>query len=179
MPYFVIAMPLIIIFASTTHWFPTSGFSTMGAVYSTPLDQVWDIGSHLVLPLVAVTTGLVGGYSILMRASIIETRAEDYVTTARAKGLSDGRILRSHAFPNALLPTVSLVAISLAYVIGGAIALEEVFAWPGIGTLTVDALSARDYPVLQGIFLLLSVAVVVANLIADLIYSFLDPRVRM
>ncbi len=178
MPYFVIAMPLIIVFAAVLHWFPTSGFSTMGATYSSPLDQVWDIGSHLVLPLVAVTIGLVGGYSILMRASIIETRSEDYITTARAKGLTDGRILRSHAFPNALLPTVSLIAISLAYVIGGAIALEEVFAWPGIGTLTVDALSARDYPVLQGIFLLLSVAVVVANLVADLVYSFLDPRVR-
>ena len=178
MPYFVIAMPLIIGFAAVLHWFPTSGFATIGATYASPLEQVWDIGSHLVLPLVAVTIGLVGGYSILMRASIIETRAEDYVTTARAKGLSDGRILRTHALPNALLPTVSLIAISLAYVIGGAIALEEVFAWPGIGTLTVDALSARDYPVLQGIFLLLSVAVVFANVIADLVYSTLDPRVH-
>ena len=113
-----------------------------------------------------------------MRSSIIETRAEDYVTTARAKGLTDNRVLRHHAFPNALLPMVTIIAINLGYVVVGAITVEIVFNWPGIGTLTVDALSARDYPVLQGVFLLLSVSVVVANLVADLLYGVLDPRVR-
>ena len=91
---------------------------------------------------------------------------------------TSGRILRSHALPNALLPAVTLIAINLGYVIGGAITVEVVFNWPGLGTLTVTALEARDYPVLQGIFLLLSISVVVANLIADLIYGRLDPRVR-
>ena len=95
-----------------------------------------------------------------MRSSIIETRSEDYITTARAKGLTDGRILRAHAFPNALLPMVTLIAINLGYVIAGAITAEVVFNWPGLGTLTVDALESRDYPVLQGIFLLLAVSVV-------------------
>ena len=113
-----------------------------------------------------------------MRSSIVETMSEDYITTARAKGLSDGRILRSHALPNALLPTVTLIAINLGYVVAGAITVEVVFNWPGLGTLTVDALASRDYPVLQGVFLLLSVAVVVANLLADLAYGLLDPRVR-
>ena len=94
-----------------------------------------------------------------MRSSIIEVLAEDYVQTARAKGLTEGRMLRSHALPNALLPTVTLISISLGYILAGAITLEEVFSWPGLGTLTVDALDARDYPVLQGIFLLLSVSV--------------------
>jgi peptide/nickel transport system permease protein len=98
--------------------------------------------------------------------------------TARAKGLPDGRILRAHALPNALLPAVTLVAINLGYVIAGAITVEVVFNWPGIGTLTVSALSARDYPVLQGIFLLLSISVVLANLAADILYGLLDPRVR-
>jgi peptide/nickel transport system permease protein len=113
-----------------------------------------------------------------MRSSIIETLAEDYVQTARAKGLRDGHILRAHALPNAMLPAVTIVAIQIGYVIAGAITAEVVFNWPGIGTLTVDALSSRDYPVLQGIFLLLAVSVVIANLLADLVYGLLDPRVR-
>ena len=177
MPYFVIGMPLIIIFAAGLHWFPTSGMSTAGGnkdLWAT----LWDLGRHLVLPLTAVSLGLIGAYSILMRASIIETRAEDYVTTARAKGLSDGRVLRAHAFPNALLPMVTLIAINLGYVVAGAITAEIVFNWPGIGTLTVQALDARDYPLLQAIFLFVAVAVVFANLAADIVYGYLDPRVR-
>jgi peptide/nickel transport system permease protein len=93
-------------------------------------------------------------------------------------GLQDGRVLRHHALPNALLPTVSLIAINLGYVVAGAITLEVVFNWPGLGTLTVEALTARDYPVLQGVFLLLGISVVLANLVADLVYAALDPRVR-
>ena len=125
-----------------------------------------------------MSLGLIGLYSILMRSSIIETLSEDYVQTARAKGLTDGYVLRAHALPNALLPAVTIVAIQFGYVIAGAITAEVVFNWPGIGTLTVDALSSRDYPVLQGIFLLLAVSVVLANLVADLVYGLLDPRVR-
>src|SRR5512147_753391 len=178
MPYFVIGMPLIIIFAAGLHWFPTSGMQSVGGGAKPFLESMVDLGSHLALPLAAVSLGLIGGYSILMRSSIIETRNEDYVTTARAKGLTDARILREHAFPNALLPMVTLIAINVGYVVAGAITAEIVFNWPGIGTLTVDALSARDYPVLQGVFLMLAVTVVVANLAADLIYGFLDPRVR-
>jgi peptide/nickel transport system permease protein len=109
---------------------------------------------------------------------VVETMSEDYVTTARAQGLTDTRVLRAHALPNALLPTVTLIAINLGYVVAGAITVEVVFNWPGLGTLTVEALSARDYPVLQGVFLLLSVSVVFFNLMADFVYGFLDPRVR-
>jgi peptide/nickel transport system permease protein len=178
MPYFVIGMPLIIIFAVGLGWFPTSGMLSPGAQYDSFFDQLLDFASHLVLPLATVSLGLIGGYSILMRSSIIETRSEDYVTTARAKGLTDRRILRTHAYPNALLPTVTVIAINLGYVVAGAITAEIVFNWPGLGTLTVEALAARDYPVLQGIFLLISIAVIVANLGADLIYGRLDPRVR-
>lgn len=178
MPYFVIGMPLMIIFASGLGWFPTSGMATIGATFPTWVHQLLDHLHHLALPLATVSLGLIGGYSILMRSSVIETRGEDYITTARAKGLTEGRILRSHAFPNALLPIVTLVAINLGWVVAGAITAEIVFAWPGLGTLTVDALAARDYPVLQGIFLFISVSVVLANLLADIIYGFLDPRVR-
>jgi peptide/nickel transport system permease protein len=178
MPYFVIGMPLIIIFATGLGWFPTSGMFTLGATYDSFFDQLMDFLHHLVLPLITVSIGLIGGYSILMRSSIVETRSEDYIGTARAKGLTDGRILRQHAFPNALLPTVTLVAINLGYVVAGAITAEVVFNWPGLGTLTVDALNARDYPVLQGVFLFLGISVVLANLAADVVYGFLDPRVR-
>jgi peptide/nickel transport system permease protein len=178
MPYFVIGMPLIIVFAAGLHWFPTSGMISPSADGGPLPAFLLDLGRHLVLPLTAVSLGLLGGYSILMRAAIIETRAEDYITTARAKGLADGRILRSHAFPNALLPMVTLIAINLGYVIAGAITAEIVFNWPGLGTLTVEALNSRDYPVLQGIFLLVAVSVVVANFVADIVYGVLDPRVR-
>jgi peptide/nickel transport system permease protein len=172
-------MFLLIIFASTLGWFPTNGMLSAGARYGSFGDQLLDFGHHLVLPLATVSLGLIGLYSILMRSSIIETLSEDYVQTARAKGLQDGHILRAHALPNAMLPAVTIVAIQFGYVIAGAITAEVVFNWPGIGTLTVDALSARDYPVLQGIFLLLAVSVVVANLLADLVYGLLDPRVRV
>jgi peptide/nickel transport system permease protein len=178
MPYFVIGMPLIIIFATGLGWFPTSGMFTLGATYDSFLDQLLDFLHHLVLPLITVSIGLIGGYSILMRSSIVETRSEDYIGTARAKGLTDARILRHHAFPNALLPVVTLIAINLGYVVAGAITAEVVFNWPGLGTLTVDALNARDYPVLQGVFLFLGISVVLANLAADVVYGFLDPRVR-
>jgi peptide/nickel transport system permease protein len=178
MPYFVIGMPLIIIFAAGLGWFPTSGMLTVGATYDSPIDQLIDFGRHLVLPLTTVSLGLIGGYSIIMRSSIIETRSEDYVMTARAKGLSDSRVLGSHAFPNAMLPMVTIIAINLGYVVAGAITAEVVFNWPGLGTLAVDALASRDYPVLQGVFMLLSVTVVVANLVADVVYGYLDPRVR-
>jgi len=178
MPYFLLGMGLLLLFATGLGWFPTFGMSTAGATYDGLLDRLIDYGSHLALPLATVALGLIGQYAILMRSSVIDTLGEDYVTTARAMGLRDTRVLRDHALPNAMLPTVTLVAINLGYVVAGAITVEVVFNWPGLGTLTVDALSSRDYPVLQGVFLLLSVAVVFANLVADLLYGVLDPRVR-
>ena len=177
-PYFLLGMALLLVFATSLRLFPTFGMMTAGASYDGIVDRLLDFWGHLVLPLATVSLGLVGQYAIVMRSSIIETLSEDYVTTARAMGLREGRVLRHHALPNALLPTVTLIAINLGYVVAGAITVEVVFNWPGLGTLAVEALTARDYPVLQGIFLLLSVAVVLANLVADLVYGLLDPRVR-
>ncbi len=178
MPYFVIGMFMLGIFATGLGWFPTNGMFDAGRQYDTAFQQVGDFAWHLFLPVMTVAIGLIGQYSILMRSSVIDTLGEDYVTTARAKGLTDGAVLQGHALPNALLPAVTLIAINLGFVIGGAITVEVVFNWPGLGTLTVDAVSSRDYPVLQGIFLLLSISVVAANLIADIVYGRLDPRVR-
>jgi peptide/nickel transport system permease protein len=177
-PYFLLGMVLLLIFATTLRLFPTFGMMSAGASYDSIVDRLLDFWGHLVLPMATVALGLIGQYAIVMRSSIIETLSEDYVTTARATGLREGRVLRHHALPNAMLPTVTLIAINLGYVVAGAITVEVVFNWPGLGTLAVEALTARDYPVLQGIFLLLSVAVVVANLVADLVYGILDPRVR-
>jgi peptide/nickel transport system permease protein len=177
-PYFLLGMAFLLLFATTLHWFPTFGMLQAGAQYPGLWERFLDFLGHLTLPLATVAFGLVGQYAIVMRSSIVETLSEDYVTTARAMGLRDGRVLRRHALPNALLPTVSLVAINLGYVVAGAITVEVVFNWPGLGTLAVEALTARDYPVLQGVFLLLGVSVVIANLIADLVYGALDPRVR-
>jgi peptide/nickel transport system permease protein len=178
MPYFVIGMFTLGIFAAGLGWFPTNGMFDVGRQYDSFWQQLGDFLWHLFLPVMTVAIGLIGQYSILMRSSVIDTLGEDYVTTAKAKGLTDGSVLRNHALPNALLPAVTLIAINLGFVIGGAITVEVVFNWPGLGTLTVDAVTARDYPVLQGIFLLLSISVVGANLIADFVYGGLDPRVR-
>jgi peptide/nickel transport system permease protein len=178
MPYFLLGMILLLIFASTLHWFPSFGMTSLGARFESPLAYLADLLWHLALPVATVALGLIGQYSILMRSSIIETLSDEYITTARAKGITERRILRAHALPNAMLPTVSLIAINLGYVVAGAITVEVVFNWPGLGTLTVEALQSRDYPVLQGVFLVLSVSVVLANLGADMIYGRLDPRVR-
>jgi peptide/nickel transport system permease protein len=177
-PYFLLGMFLLLVFAVELKWFPTFGMLTSGAGYPDIEARITDFLAHLTLPLATVGLGLVGQYAIVMRSSIVETLSEDYVTTARGMGLDEGRILRHHAIPNAMLPTVSLIAINLGYVIAGAVTVEVVFNWPGLGTLAVEALEGRDYPVLQGVFLLLSVSVVLANLVADLVYGLLDPRVR-
>ncbi len=137
-----------------------------------------DILSHLALPAITLALGLIAEYALIMRSSLVEVLSEDYITTARAKGIPEGKVLRNHALRNAWLPTVSLVALSLGYVLGGAIGVEEVFGWPGLGRLTIDSVNQKDFPVLQGIFLLIAISVVVANLIAEIVYGMLDPRVR-
>lgn len=159
--------------------FPVSGgVITPGASYPDLLAHVGDIAIHLALPASVLAVALIAQYALIMRSSLVEVLAEDYVTTARAKGLREGQVLRRHALPNALLPTVTVIAINLGFVLAGAITLEVVFNWPGLGALTLVAVEARDYPVLQGIFLLVGVSVVLANLAADLLYGLLDPRVR-
>ena len=160
-------------------WFdlPTAGRETIGAVYASVWEQVADVGSHLILPTLTLTLVLLGEYMLIMRSSVLEVFSEDYILTARAKGLSTLRIIRDHALRNAMLPLVTLIALNLGFTVSGAIQVEAVYSWPGLGDLTVDAVARRDYPVLQGAFLLLAVAVVIANLAAELVYGWLDPRV--
>ena len=176
LPTFFLAI-LLLVFGANYLDLPTAGRATIGADYGSWWEELFDVARHLAMPTLAFTLVLLGEYMLIMRCSVLEVFSEDYILTAKAKGLSTLRIIRDHALRNAMLPMVTLIAINLAFTVSGAIQVEQVFSWPGIGNMTVDAVSQRDYPVLQGAFLLIAVAVVLANLIADLVYSWLDPRV--
>lgn len=176
-PAFWLGMILVVIFSTALGWFPGYGAHSPGAITGS-LDWLLDYLRHLALPVTAVALGLIGQYVVVARAAMSDVVTEDYMVTARAKGLTGGQMLMRHAFRNAMLPVVTLITLNLGYVVAGAITVEAVFAWPGIGGLTVEALNARDYPVLQGIFLLLGASIVIANLVADFAYGLLDPRIR-
>jgi ABC-type dipeptide/oligopeptide/nickel transport system permease subunit len=138
-----------------------------------------DVAKHLILPTITLGVGFTSSYMMVMRSSIVEVLSEDYILAAKAKGLNNLEILRDHALKNAMLPMVTLIALSLGYTVGGAIQVETVFSWPGIGRLIFDSVNKQDYPVLQGAFLLLAVSVICANFLADFVYTLLDPRVQM
>lgn len=167
----------MLLMAATTGLFPTAGI-----VYSdTPPDffsQALDVAHHMVLPTITMVAVTYAQYQLVMRSSLIEEMGADYLTTARAKGLRDDLVRRRHAVPNALLPTVTLVFLHLGFVVAGAISVETVFSWPGLGRLTYDALRVGDLPLLQGTFIVLAGAVIFMNVLADLLYRVLDPRVR-
>ncbi|MFZ5915437.1 MAG: ABC transporter permease [Chloroflexota bacterium] len=157
---------------------PVGGMVTPGLKPTDGLEYWLDVGKHLILPTVTMAIVYTSEYILIMRSGVMEVLAEDYILTAKAKGLSTFRILRDHALKNAMLPMVTMIALTFGYTVGGAIQVETVFSWPGIGRLMYEAVQKRDYPVLQGTFLLLAVSVVLANLLADLLYSVLDPRVK-
>jgi peptide/nickel transport system permease protein len=157
--------------------FPTGGYETAGAGL-TGLDHAVDVLNHLALPFFTLTVAYLGEYALIMRSSILDVTGEDFVTTARAKGLREKQVLWRHTVPNALLPTITLTFLSLGFVFAGTITVEYVFSWPGLGLLTVEAIDNKDFPILQAVFLLFSATVIVFNLIADMLYAYLDPRVR-
>ncbi len=157
--------------------FPAGGYATPGAEL-TGLAYVADVLNHLALPWFVLTVAYLGQYSLIMRNSLIDVMNDDFVMTARAKGVREKQVLWRHVVPNALLPTFTLVLLSLGFIFGGAITVEYVFSYPGLGLLTVQAIDSKDFPLLQGLFLLFSAAVIIANLVADITYSYLDPRVR-
>lgn len=169
---------LILIIAFASHsglaLFPVSGMRDPRS----DLPGWLDVGYHMVLPVIALSVVYVAQYSLIMRSSILDERHADYLATARAKGLRDQLVLRRHALPNALLPSLTLIFLSLGFVVSGAITIETVFSWPGLGLLSAQALSGPDYPLLEGVFLVFSAAVIVMNLLADLLYPLIDPRVR-
>jgi peptide/nickel transport system permease protein len=181
MPEFWLGILLLIAFGvgvgSFPGMFPTGGMSTPGTDVTSPAGVV-DVARHLFLPCLTLTLAYIAEYALVMRSSLLDELGEEYLTTARAKGLRDALVLRRHAVPNALLPTTTLIFLNLGFVVSGAITIETVYSWPGLGLLSYEALRTPDYPLLQGVFLLFSAAVILANVIADLLYAYLDPRVR-
>ncbi len=169
---------IILLFWGSNNGFPIGGKATPGTSSMPFLYQAGDIARHMILPTLTYTIVYMGEYLLVMRSSLLDVLAEDYILTAKAKGLSTFQILKDHALKNAMLPIVTIIAINLGFTVAGAIQIEAVFSWPGLGGAIFESVGRRDFPVLQGAFLLIAVSVIAANLIADLTYSYLDPRVQ-
>lgn len=169
---------ILLFWGSSQLGLPIGGKVTAGGNFATIWQRWLDIGRHMLLPTLTYTIIYAGQYTLFMRSAVLDIFSEDYILTAKAKGLNSFQILRDHALRNALLPTVTVVALNLGFTVAGAIEIETVFSWPGLGHTVVEAVGRQDYPVLQGAFLLLAISVIFANLCADLLYSYLDPRVR-
>jgi peptide/nickel transport system permease protein len=177
MPDFWLGMLLLVTLSVSLGLFPVGGMTDPGSD-ATGLALLLDQAHHMFLPALTLTVAYLGEYAIVMRSSLLDTMREDYLTLARAKGLRDAVVRNRHAVPNAILPVVTLIAINFGFVLSGAIAVETIYSWPGLGRLTYDALNGPDLPMLQGLFLVFSAAVIFFNLVADLLYAYLDPRVR-
>ncbi len=171
-PSFFLSLTVIYIFAVKCGWFPTQG------MYTASGDQgIGDLLKHLVLPALMVAIQLVGGFIKQTRNGMMDVLNEEYVKTARSKGISETSVIVKHAFRNTLAPIITQVTLSVPYLIGGAVVTEQIFSWPGIGSLMVTSITNRDYPVVMGITVLVAITVLIANLVSDLIYAALDPRI--
>jgi peptide/nickel transport system permease protein len=177
-PVFWAGLMLIVVFSIKLGWFPTSGMQKVAAFHE-GFDRVKDIAHHLVLPAVTLTLFYLALYTRLMRASVLEQLTMDYVVTARAKGLTERQIVRRHVLRNAMLPVVTMAGVQVGAILGGAVVVETVFAWPGLGLLAYESLFARDLNLLLGIFFVSTCLVVAVNLVVDMAYSALDPRIEV
>jgi peptide/nickel transport system permease protein len=170
----------IILLAAGSTWLglPTGGIVSPENVGKPLFTVIPDVARHLILPTLTLTVLYMGEYMLIMRSSVLEVLSEDYILTAKAKGMSQWQVLRKHALKNAMLPIVTLIALNLGFTVAGAIYIETVFSYDGLGKLFQTSLVKQDYPLLQGAFLLLAVSVILANLLAEILYTYLDPRVR-
>lgn len=176
-PSFWLAMIFIAVFAAGLGWFPIFGARTAAADL-TGWAVVVDVAAHLALPLATLTLVTIPGMFMIMRYSMLAVLGEQYVATARAKGVAERRVMFAHAMRNALLPVFTVFMLNLGYIVSGATVVETVFSYPGVGRLLFEAVLARDYPVMQATFFILAVTVITANVAADLLYPLIDPRVR-
>lgn len=177
-PLFWVGLMLVLLFSVKLEWLPAFGFETVGANF-TGLSRLLDVARHLLLPALTLGMFYMAVYARLTRASILEVSQLDFVKTARAKGLSERTVITRHVLRNALLPVITYAGIQAGGLIGGSLLVETVFAWPGIGRLAFDALLQRDYSVLLGVFFVASLIVVVVNLITDILYTVVDPRIEL
>ena len=177
-PLFWVGLMLILAFSIKLDWFPTSGMEDVVA-FNEGFARVADIAHHLILPSITLSLFYMALYARLMRATMLEQRGLDYVTTARAKGLTERRITVRHMLRNALLPVLTMAGVQVGGLLGGSVVVESVFAWPGLGQLAFQSLFARDFNLLLGIFFLSACLVVAVNIVVDVLYVILDPRVRI
>ena len=177
MPIFLLGLFLQDLFAVTLQWLPTSGTSSLGYTLS-PFEAFIDYLKHLILPMTALSVLFIAGWSRYLRSSMIEVVKQDYMRTARAKGVATTPLLIRHALRNAVIPLITIVALDFGAIAGGATITEGIFAWPGMGLLFIDSLDARDYPVLLAMLMLSAFFVIAFNLIADIMYGVMDPRIR-
>lgn len=178
MPTFWTGLILIIILAVYFNAFPVSGMTTPGASFDTVLAQWLNIAHHIVLPTITLAIVDMGQFMLITRSSLVDVLTEDYILTAKAKGLPFRTVLWRHGMPNALLPIITTTALYVSLIVGGAIQVETVFSWPGMGRLMYDAVLRRDYPLLEASFLLSAATVILANFLSDVIYLIIDPRVK-
>ena len=177
-PLFWVGLMLILVFALKLGWAPTSGMENVAAFY-TGWDAVFDVAHHLILPAITLSLFYLALYVRLMRSAVLDQATKDYVTTARAKGLTERRVMFGHILRNACLPVVTIAGVQIGNLIGGSVIVESVFAWPGFGLLAFDALFTRDLNLLMGIFFVSACLVVGVNILIDLLYTFLDPRIAL
>jgi peptide/nickel transport system permease protein len=178
-PDFWLALLLMILFGTELGWLPISGLRSLNWEYMSFWRQLWDFVGHLILPILVATFGGLAGFSRYMRQSMLEVVRQDYIQSARAKGLSERVVIGKHALRNAMLPLVTILGLSLPGLIGGSVIVESIFAIPGMGQLMVQAVFERDYPVIMGNLVVVAVLTLVANLLADIAYGLVDPRIRM
>jgi peptide/nickel transport system permease protein len=177
-PTFWIGLMFIVLFSVKLGWLPTGGMMTIGARLS-PAGLALDVAHHLVLPSLSLALFYAAIYTRLMRASMLEVYGQDYVRTAHAKGLSEGRVVVRHVLRNALLPVVTMVGVQVGSLLGGSVLVESVFGWPGLGRLAFESVQQRDYNLLLGILFMSSLLVIAVNLVVDLLYAVLDPRIEL
>src|SRR5213080_2995336 len=178
-PDFWLALLLMILFGVQLGWLPISGLRSLNYEYMSFWRQQWDFLGHLALPILVATFGGLAGFSRYMRQSMLEVVRQDYIQSARAKGLAEAIVIGKHALRNALLPIVTILGLSLPGLIGGSVIVESIFAIPGMGQLMVQAVFERDYPVIMGNLVIVATLTLVANLVADVTYSLIDPRIRV
>ena len=178
-PDFWLALLLMFLFGVQLGWLPISGLRSLSWEYLPFWQQQWDLVGHLILPIVVATFGGLAGFSRYMRQSMLEVIRQDYIQTARAKGLSEQTVIGKHALRNALLPVVTILGLSLPGLIGGSVIIESIFAIPGMGQLMVQSVFSRDYPVVMGNLVIVAALTLVANLVADIAYGLVDPRIRL
>jgi peptide/nickel transport system permease protein len=177
LPTFVLGLILIMVFAVWFPVFPMLGMSSTGGVYG--LGYYSDVLQHLILPSIAMGTVTLTMITRLTRMRMLEVMQEDYVTTARAKGISEMKVIFKHALKNASLPVVTIIGMEVGYIFAGAVLTETVFSWPGLGQLLATAVFARDYPLIMGMFTIITLMMLISILVTDLIYTVIDPRIRL